>query len=360
MRSRDCPKSFRPSSQLIKLVAAVSMVVVFLAAFSLVACSPATTPAPTGDQTTITLDTTGQGVTVKSITTSQSASQGAETATSTTTAPNIPRPVFSKATYPRVDGSTATIPLSENLAAELLSLTTAEAKSFIKHNTTHNAYVNLIDGKADIIFVTEPSVDELQLAKKQGIELEIVPVVKEAFVFLVNQQNSVDVISSRQIRAIYQGLLKNWKELGGPDKAIIAYQRPDNSGSQTLMQSLVMKDLQLMPAPTELKPAEMSGLIEVIASYDNSDQAIGYSVYYYANSMYSKDTIKFVQVDGIEPNNKTISSGTYPFTSAYYAVLKKSEPVDASSRKLLAWLLSVDGQRLAESSGYVPLAMVDP
>ncbi|MDF2889739.1 MAG: hypothetical protein K0R80_106 [Clostridia bacterium] len=262
---------------------------------------------------------------------------------------------FNKKNYPRVDGSTATIPLSENIAGKLLSMTPEESKQFIKHNTTHNAYVNLIEGKADIIFVTEPSIEELDLAKKAGIELEVVPVVKEAFVFLVNKENPVDTISVKQLQDIYQGKIKSWRELGGPDKEIIPYQRPDNSGSQTNMLNMVMKGLNIMDAPKELKPAEMSGLIEVIAAYDNSDKAIGYSVYYFANSMYNKETIKFVKVDGIEPNNETIKSGEYPFTSAYYAVLKKTEIEDSSARRLLAWVLSDDGQKLAEQSGYVPL-----
>jgi phosphate transport system substrate-binding protein len=264
-------------------------------------------------------------------------------------------PRFNKDNYPKVDGSTATIPLSENIAAKLLNLTSEEGKAFIKHNTTHNAYVNLINGKADIIFVTEPSLDELELAKKSGIELEVIPVVKEAFVFLVNKKNTVDSISIKQLQDIYQGKIKNWKEIGGLDIEIIPYQRPENSGSQTIMLGLVMKDLKIMDAPKELKPSEMSTLIEVIASYDNSDKAIGYSVYYFANSMYNKETIKFVKVNGVEPNNETIKSGQYPYTSAYYAVIKKTESKKSNARKLLAWILSDEGQKFAEQSGYVPL-----
>ncbi len=267
----------------------------------------------------------------------------------------IVKPSFTKETYPKVDGSTATIPLSENIAAELLSLSKEEAGSFIKHNTTHNAYVNLIDGKADIIFVTEPSEQEYSLAKEKGVELEVVPIVKEAFVFLVNKSNPVDQLTVKQIQDIYQGNIKNWKAAGGPDKEIIAYQRPKNSGSQTIMENQVMKGLKMSDAPMELKPSEMEGLIEAVASYDNSDKAIGYSVYYYANSMYNKETIKFVKVNGVQPDNKTISGGTYPFTSAYYAVLNKKSPADSNSRKLLQWILSDQGQKLAETSGYVPL-----
>jgi len=116
-----------------------------------------------------------------------------------------------------------------------------------------------------------------------------------------------------------------------------------------------MKGKNIMEAPKEFKPADMEGLIEVIASYDNSDRAIGYSVYYFANSMYNKETIKFVKVDGVEPNNETIKSEQYPYTSAYYAVLKKTEAIESNARKQLAWILSDEGQKLSEQSGYVPL-----
>ncbi len=265
------------------------------------------------------------------------------------------RPAFTKESYPRIDGSTATIPLSEKLASELLSMSAEEAKKFIKHNTTHNAYENLLEGKADIIFVTEPSEDELNMAATRGIELEVIPVVKEAFVFLVNKSNPVDRLSLEEIKDIYQGKITNWKEVGGPDKEIMAYQRPDNSGSQTLMQNKVMKGLTMAKAPTELKPAGMGGLIEAVASYDNSDSAIGYSVYYYANTMYLKDTVKFVKVNGVEPDNETIIKDKYPITSAYYAVLKKTESENSNARKLLKWTLSNEGQKLAEAAGYVPV-----
>jgi len=262
---------------------------------------------------------------------------------------------FTRENYPKVDGSTATIPLSEDMAAELLKMNRDEVKKFIKHNTTHNAYVNLLDGRVNIIFVTEPSEEELKMARDKGVELEVIPVVKDAFVFLVNTKNPVDSLSVKQIQDIYQGKIKNWKEAGGEDKKIIAYQRPKNSGSQTIMENMVMKGLKIADAPTEIKPGGMGELIEKVAGFDNSDRALGYSVYYYASSMYTRDAIKLIGVDGVKPDKNTIMSSQYPFTSAYYAVLRKTEPAGSSARALLEWLLSDEGQKLAEKSGYIPL-----
>lgn len=273
----------------------------------------------------------------------------------TPTDQQVVNPNFTKETYPRVDGSTATIPLSEGFASKLLNMTSEQAKSFIKHNTTHNAYVNLINGKADIIFVTEPSDEELKLAKEKNIELEVIPVVKDAFVFLNNTKNPVKSLTIQQIQDIYQGKITNWKQVGGNNQEIIAYQRTKNSGSQTIMENMVMKGLKLAEAPTELKPAEMEGLIESIAGYDNSERAIGYSVYYYANSMYTKDTIRLLGVNGVVPDKTTIKNNSYPYSSAYYAVINKSAPQDSAARKLLKWALSKEGQAVADASGYVPL-----
>lgn len=267
----------------------------------------------------------------------------------------IKKPNFDKKTYPKVDGSTATIPLSEAIACELLGLSKEDGKTFIKHNTTHNAYENLLSNQADIIFVTEPSKEELQMAKDKNIELEVIPIVKEAFVFLVNVENPINSLTSQQIKSIYQGKIKSWKEVGGQDKEIIPYQREQNSGSQTLMEQIVMKDLKIMEAPKKLVVVGMGELIESVAKYENSERALGYSVYYYARSMYNRDTIKLIAVDGIFPDNKSISTGKYPFTSAYYAVIRKSEKPDSPQRKLIEWILSEEGQKIAEAAGYVPM-----
>ncbi|MFZ5643075.1 MAG: PstS family phosphate ABC transporter substrate-binding protein [Bacillota bacterium] len=262
---------------------------------------------------------------------------------------------FTRDSYPRVDGSTVTIPLSEGLASGLLGMSGEEAKQFVKHNKTHRAYVNLIEGSADIIFVTEPSPDELALAKEKNIDLEVVPVVKDAFVFLVNVKNPVDTLTVEQVQGIYQGSIVNWKEAGGPDREIVAYQRPRNSGSQTIMENMVMKNLKMAEPRKEYVPAGMGDLIEKVAGYDNSDRALGYSVYYYARDMYNKDTIKMIGINGVKPEKKSIMRGEYPFSIAYYAVIRKSEPENSPARKLLKWVLSKEGQALVENAGYVPV-----
>ena len=265
--------------------------------------------------------------------------------------------IFTEENYPRIDGSTATIPLSEAFKAEFLGIPLEEVS--VVHNTTHHAYENLINGDADLILVTQPSDEELALAEKAGIELEVIPVVNEAFVFYTNVRNPVKSLSLEQIQKIYTGEITNWKEVGGNDVPIKAFQREPNSGSQTGMLKLVMKGLELMEPPKEDIIESMFEIIGLVSNYDNGENSIGYSYYYYATTMYDlmdkevADRIHLLGVDGVEPNNETIKNGTYPIRTNYYIVINKSATEDSPTRKLVRAMLGENGQKAAEAVGYV-------
>ncbi|MBR3133307.1 MAG: substrate-binding domain-containing protein [Clostridia bacterium] len=267
-------------------------------------------------------------------------------------------PLFKFNEYPKVDASLATQPLTnafiKNFVGENVDLNQVE------YTNTHPGYVKLINGEADLIVVTEPSEEEKKLAEEAGVELEVIPVVKEGFVFYVNGDNPVDSISLENIQKIYTGEIKNWKELGGEDAEIKAFQRPVNSGSQTGMLSLVMKGLKLMDAPKENLVDTMEQIINLVSSYDNGRNSIGYSYYYYATTMYEdidKDVangIKLVKVNGIEPNYDTIKNGEYPIETAYYIVVRKNDQSE-NTKKLVDAMLSHRGQNVAKEAGYVPV-----
>lgn len=268
-------------------------------------------------------------------------------------------PLFTKKNYPKVDASLATQPLTNAFIKNFVDKN-YDVNS-IKYTNTHPAYVDLINGKTDLIVVTEPSKEELELAKEKNVELEVIPVVKEGFVFYVNSKNKVDSLSLDQIRDIYSGKITNWSEVGGNDEKIVAYQRPENSGSQTGMLSLVMKDLKIMEAKKEDLIETMEEIINLVSNYDNEKQAIGYSYYYYATTMYNDideavaNGIKLLGIDGVKPNNDTIADGTYPLNTAYYIVIRKDEEENSNTRKLVDAMLSDRGQMVAKEAGYVPV-----
>jgi phosphate transport system substrate-binding protein len=224
----------------------------------------------------------------------------------------------------------------------------------IHYNGTHVAYINLVRGRADLILVARlPSEDELLLAKKREVPLESQPVALDAFVFLLNRSNTVETLTIEQIRGIYSGRIVNWREVGGPDTAIRPYQRNRNSGSQELMQKLVMKERAMIKAPDLLIDALMSSSFLTIAE---DVQGIGYSVYYYQEFMAPSDRAKPCAIENVVPTSETIRSRRYPFVTEVYAVLRGNLPPEHPARRLRDWLLSPTGQRMVEQTGYVAVS----
>ena len=265
------------------------------------------------------------------------------------------RPTFTMETYPKIDCSTVTIPLAEALMATVTNQTIEAVRPYVLCNKTHQAYLNVIEKRTDLIFVTSPSAEELLHAENLKVELEVIPIVSEAFVFLVNKDNPINSLTLHQVQKIYSGEITNWKELGGDDVAIRAMQRPINSGSQTGFLGLIMKDLTVMNPPVDWVSAEMGQLIEMVAHYDNKPDAIGYSFYYYVTDMVANPDVKLLMIDGVYPNPNSISNGSYPIQTNYYAVFRKSELETSNVRILVNYILTDEGQELIELAGYVKL-----
>lgn len=255
--------------------------------------------------------------------------------------------------YPRVDGSTATIPLSMATFLAVTGSTIEEAESNIVHTKTANSYLRLMNNEVDLLIVYAAPESIKKEIEERGINLNIKSIGKDALVFIANESNPISNLTTEQIIDIYTGKVTNWSEVGGEDMPIVAFQRPDDSGSQTLMKSLVMKEIEMMEAPTYQRPAEMGMLIDSIAQYNNESNAVGYSVYYYAKNMYAQPGLKFLKVDGVEPNNATIQKGEYPHVKDFYAVIREDEDIDSPAHKVFDWLTSKAGQKLVSDSGYV-------
>ena len=283
---------------------------------------------------------------------------------------------FTRENFPRLDGSTACIPLGEAVCSVLLGETREEVQDLVVFNRTTQSFRNLMNGECDLLIAGEPNAsvfEEMDEAikgadfvicgvpnaavydemKENGFEADIATFGRDGLVFLVNESNPVDNLTTDQIRAIYTGEITNWKEVGGEDAEIIPIQRNEGAGSQALMKKLVMKDTPLMDAPEEYVPGSMGELMSVVKSYDGSANAIGYSVYYYANDMQMAKGLKLLKVDGVEPNRETIRSQEYPHLNAYYSVVAKSSGAGTPARVLFDWLVTEDGQRLIAQEGYV-------
>lgn len=254
-----------------------------------------------------------------------------------------------------IDGSTATIPITAELFRQYMNINDREIKYYVDHNTTGPAYENLILGnyKKNIILVTEPSEDELAMAKEHNVELEVTPIALDGFVFITHKDNPVDSLTVEQIQGIYSGIITNWKALGGNDEEIKAYQREPNSGSQTVMENMVMNGIPMMDSPKISPPTTMGELVEAVADYKNKENSIGYTFYYYLNNLYKNEDIKVLKINGVSPDNENLLNKSYPFSSGYFAVTIKGK--DKKAEEIKDYLISDEGQEIIKLAGYCPI-----
>lgn len=206
--------------------------------------------------------------------------------------------------------------------------------SSLQMNNTRGAYQAVVDGTSDIIICAGPSEEQLAYAKEKGVELEMVPIGSEAFVFVINADNPVDNLSVDEVKGIYTGTYTNWSQLGGENKRIGALQRNEGSGSQTAM-------LRFMDGEP------------IKRDYDSFlGSAIGYSFRFYVEGVVADGGVKLLSLDGAYPDRENIQSGAYPIVNHFYAVYR-SDNDNENIPVLIDWMLSEEGQRIVEETGYV-------
>jgi phosphate transport system substrate-binding protein len=277
--------------------------------------------------------------------------------------------------YPKVDGSTSTEPLNVIIACKLFGIgykwvphywnlqhiepnlnnnDTDKFSKLIKSSQTHQSFINLISKDADLILTARKmSLDEKAAADAVGVSLIETPIALDALVFIVNPGNPVNSLTAKQIQDIYTGKITNWNEVGGNNIEIVPYMRNPNSGSQELMESLVMKDLGIteFPVTDELIIFNMTGAFDAVI-YE--DDAICYTVYYFKEYMVTGVDVKSIAINGIYPGKETIGSKSYPYVAEVYAVIRSDLDESSMAYKLYEWLQTEAGKQIIGESGYIP------
>ncbi len=290
--------------------------------------------------------------------------------------------------YPIIDGSTSTLPLNRVIACDLMGLKyqwqenkssssgstwsiEPKIKGSVKRNfdelvissQTHNSFINLIDNKVNItLSARSMSPDEKEYATLKGVSLIETPIALDAFIFIVNPRNPIENLTTENIQDIYTGTKTNWKDFGvmmspdNPEYSVIhPFIRDPNSGSQELMDLLIMKDLKYINLPIykENLIFTMAGLIDAIAG---NNLAIGYTVYYYNEFIIRPDNnfLKTIAIDGVKPNEATITNRSYPYTTEVYAVIRSETDKASMTYKVYEWLQTETGKQTISNSGYIP------
>jgi len=283
--------------------------------------------------------------------------------------------------YPKIDGSTSARALSQMIACKLLGVRyewseprtmlafyewqirpqeediPEQYKDFfgqqIKTSQTHGAFMNLIEGNADIILTHRTiSPDEKAYADASRVTLIETSIALDAFVFVVNKNNPVKSLTVEQIQKIYTGEITNWKQVGGKNANMNVYTRPRNSGSEEVFRTIVMGSLEPADFPVDPIPIMTQVVDEVVRNED----AICYTFNNYKDCIVrvSDNVMPKIAINGIFPETKTVKNKTYPFISEVHVAIRSDLDRNTMAYKLYEWLQTANVNPILTECGFIP------
>lgn len=252
---------------------------------------------------------------------------------------------------PRIDGAAALFPVYSAFVNAVYPNTTKLHDGIFEYNNTPDGYRLLAEKETDIFIGVYPSDEQRAYAEENQTTFEYTPIGTEAFVFFVHKDNPITNLTTKQIKDIYSGKITNWKDVGGKNEKITAFQRNEGSGSQSMLKRF-MGDTPITDAPTEMVNDLMAGIIEQVADYKSKTNSIGFSFRYYVEGIIKNPDIKMISIDGAAPTFENIRNGSYTILTPIYAVTYK-ENQNGNVDKLLEWILSDEGQYIINETGYV-------
>lgn len=165
----------------------------------------------------------------------------------------------------------------------------------------------------------------------------------------VNEQNPLKQLSVDQLKDIFTGKIRNWKEVGGQDLPITVYSRENSSGTYEFFKEHVLKGQDFAASAQA-----MAGTAALLQGVAHDPKAIGYGGAAYGKGAKALLVSEKTGGEGIEPTEANIMSHKYPIWRFLYIYVNPS--VDKGDvRKFLTWIRGPEAQALVKDVGYFPL-----
>lgn len=247
-----------------------------------------------------------------------------------------------------VDGSTTVGPIAKAFAEYFnqkngWSITVSESGS-------GNGAKSLINGTCDIADMSRFMKDaEFKAAVDKGVKPVAHVVAMDGIAVVVHPSNPIVDLTVEQVRKIYTGEFKNWRDVGGPDRPIVKISRDTNSGTYETFESLVMNG-ERMAGDTEYVGSNGQARQRVMST----PGAVGYV------GLGFVEGLKAVRVNGVEATHVTVATGAYPISRPLYMFTNGYPDLGSPAHAFITLHLSPEGQEIVESIGYVPVTRYAP
>lgn len=241
--------------------------------------------------------------------------------------------------------------VGEELAPQLIAAYKKEHPSVsfdLEAKGTSYGFGSLVGGFCDIAGASRmPNKDEAEVAQYRDVEFNDYVIGSYAVAVVVNAKNPVSNLTRAQVRDVFTGVIRNWKEIGGPDAPIHLYVRDPISGTYLGFKELAMENKPYLADPKMFTThTNYLGIMRAVADDPNG---IGYSGIYPTKEAGIKD----VTIDGIAPRAATVNAGQYPYARTLHLFTNKArerqEAID-----FINFVQSAKGQAVLAELGNVP------
>jgi len=242
-----------------------------------------------------------------------------------------------------IKGSTTVLPIAQK-AAEAYMAENPDVKISLSGGGSGNGIKAIIDGTADIgnasRFIKQK---EVNLASTKEVYPVPFRVALDAIVPVVNNKNNLSDLTMVQLKDIYLGKIKDWKEVDGTPGKIVVISRDSSSGTFGVWKDIVMKKKRVIPSA--LTVPSNGGIVQAVA---NTPGAIGYVGLGYLNH-----EIKAVSVDGVPGTEENTLNGSFPISRGLFMFTKGWPKGDTMG--FISFILSEKGQKLVKEAGSIPI-----
>jgi phosphate transport system substrate-binding protein len=247
-----------------------------------------------------------------------------------------------------IKGSDTMVILGQRLAEQYM---TANPGTVVQVNGggSGTGIAALLNGTADLAQASRAMKDdEKEKAKTaRGAEVVELAVALDGLAVFVHQSNPVKSLTLAQVKDIFQGKVKNWSAVGGPNTTIILYGRENSSGTYDYFREHVLNKEDFTPAVQTLQ-----GTAAVINAVSSDKNGIGYG-----GIAYAKDARALaISEDGkppVAPSEATVADGTYPLARKLFFYYPSNAPERVKT--FAEWSVTPEAQTLVTKVGYFPL-----
>ncbi len=250
----------------------------------------------------------------------------------------------------KVKGSDTMLPLVQAVSEIFMD----QYKSILVSVTGGGSGVGITalrDGSTDIAMASRSlkmsEKIELQGAKKDVAEVEI---AYDALSIIVHKSNPVEKLTREQLEGIFTGQITNWKQVGGPDLAIVVFTRESSSGTYEFMKEHVMSKKEF--AKTAIGSASNAAIVQ---SVSQTKGGIGYIGLAYIEDVIKPVSVSFDNGPFVKPTFKNALDKIYPISRPLFFYYVKTN--EAKVKTFIDFFLSPLGQKMVTHKGYIPIVI---